>query len=177
MHKYHHKGKKMALNQEELVKLTQKNIARGFKASQTLLKGAEQLLQSQINYIQQYVDEQAKFVQQFDRKTVAQDIAALQETHIQRMVQSGKDAFHIVSDVQATLHQMTDEQQREVQQEVNAAVETFSPASYFDPALLQKTYEQFWTNTTTAFDTLQRFTQKTAEEASKAAAFTPKTAE
>jgi phasin family protein len=166
---YNFQEKNMAFNQEELTKLTQKNIARGFKTSQAMLKGAEQLLQLQINYIRQSFDEQAKFAQQFDAGTLAQDISALQQTRTQRMVQVGKEAFHIASDVQADIRQITDEQQREAQKEVNAVVDNFSPAAYFDPALLQKTFEQFWANTTTAFDTLKRFTQTTTEEAKKTA--------
>lgn len=161
------------MNQETLTQLTQKNIARGFKASQTFFKGAEQLFQLQLNYIRQNLDEQAKFAQQFDINTLAQDTVALQQTRTQRINEVAKDAFHIATNMQTQMREIADEQQTDLQQEMKSGVESFSPTAFYDPALLQKTFEQFWTNTTTAFDNLSRFTQTAAEEAKKATPVAP----
>lgn len=166
----------MSIHDEEIVQLTQKNAAHGFKATQAVLNGAEQLLQLQLNYIRHTLNEQAKFAQQLNINTWAQDVAVLQQTRTQQIVQTGKEAMHIMSDIQADLQHIANEQQKDAQKDSKATLENFSLAPYFDPTLLYKTFEQFWSNTSSVFDSLHRFTQTATEHTKKESSPTNKTA-
>lgn len=158
--------------QEDITKLTQKNVASGVKASQALLKGAEQLFQLQLNYIRANVEEQAKFAQQFNATTLAQDLSALQQSRLQRIAETGKEVLALSTNVQTDLREIVDERQEEMQQDAKKASDAFSSSAFYDPANVQKTFEQFWKNAATAFDTLSHLMQNTTQASQKPAAST-----
>lgn len=154
------------MTQEEITQFTQKNIAQGFKASQAFLKSAEILLQLQMNYIRENVEEQAQFAQQFKADTFIQDLSTLHQSRTQRIAQTGKEIYSLATHVQSELQQIAEEQQYSFQKEMSEKADAMN---FGDATFVQKTVEQFWANTALAFNAFNQFMPGSTQTAKKAA--------